>query len=159
MSLPLSLPSPLLPRVWCVVVIVCVFVVCWLPFHVARTLFCLSLNSSVQVYFLSQYLNLVSFVLFYCSAAINPLLYNIMSSRYRDNVRALLRPRTRPLPAPSPSSTHFWPLSMYVCVCVWCHLNGFWEESGAYQEPNPPEYTTVCMCVCSVPSVRLCPKC
>lgn len=107
MSLPLSLPSPLLPRVWCVVVIVCVFVVCWLPFHVARTLFCLSLNSSVQVYFLSQYLNLVSFVLFYCSAAINPLLYNIMSSRYRDNVRALLRPRTRPLPAPSPSSTHF----------------------------------------------------
>ncbi|XP_027007909.1 growth hormone secretagogue receptor type 1-like isoform X1 [Tachysurus fulvidraco] len=89
------------------VVIVCVFVVCWLPFHVARTLFCLSLTSSVQVYFLSQYLNLVSFVLFYCSAAINPLLYNIMSSRYRDNVRALLRPRTRPLPAPSPSSTHF----------------------------------------------------
>ncbi|XP_046725258.1 growth hormone secretagogue receptor type 1-like isoform X1 [Silurus meridionalis] len=89
------------------VVIVCVFVVCWLPFHVARTLFCLSVNSSVQVYFLSQYLNLVSFVLFYCSAAVNPLLYNIMSSRYRDNVRALLRPRTRPLPAPSPSSTHF----------------------------------------------------
>ncbi|KAM9444708.1 growth hormone secretagogue receptor type 1 [Clarias gariepinus] len=89
------------------VVIVCVFVVCWLPFHVARTLFCLSLNSSYQVYFLSQYLNLVSFVLFYCSAAVNPLLYNIMSSRYRDNVRALLRPRTRPLPAPSPSSTHF----------------------------------------------------
>ncbi|XP_062872063.1 growth hormone secretagogue receptor type 1-like [Trichomycterus rosablanca] len=91
------------------VVIVCVFVVCWLPFHVARTLFCLSLDSNVHLYFLSQYLNLVSFVLFYLSAAVNPLLYNLMSSRYRDNVRSLLRPgaRERPLQAPSPSSTHF----------------------------------------------------
>lgn len=32
---------------------------------------------------ISQYCNLVSFVLFYLSAAINPILYNIMSKKYR----------------------------------------------------------------------------
>ncbi|KAI2643806.1 Growth hormone secretagogue receptor type 1 [Labeo rohita] len=57
-------------------------------------------------------------VLFYVSAAVNPLLYNIMSARYRANVLAMLRltvgstdelrhrARTSPLTA-SHSSTHF----------------------------------------------------
>uniref|UniRef100_A0A3B3ILX0 Growth hormone secretagogue receptor type 1 n=1 Tax=Oryzias latipes TaxID=8090 RepID=A0A3B3ILX0_ORYLA len=59
-------------------VIVLAFVLCWLPFHVGRTIFSLSLGS---------YFNLVSSVLFYLSAAINPLLYNLMSARYRLAVR------------------------------------------------------------------------
>lgn len=99
------------------VVIVLVFVLCWLPFHVSRTLFSVS-DSSVSLYYISQYFNLVSLVLFYVSAAVNPLLYNIMSARYRANVLAMLRltvgptdelrhrARTSPLTA-SHSSTHF----------------------------------------------------
>ncbi|KAK5885555.1 hypothetical protein CesoFtcFv8_019254 [Champsocephalus esox] len=153
-------------------VIVLAFVLCWLPFHVGRTMFSLSLgigsdrqethtdthsemnthsdsepfNHSVGIscdaqsedmstdvysntydlynthndtgfnrthtlsdthsyflYHLSQYLNLVSSVLFYLSAAINPLLYNVMSARYRHAVQSLVhthshtpshRPRT-----------------------------------------------------------------
>uniref|UniRef100_A0A3P9JCM0 Growth hormone secretagogue receptor type 1 n=1 Tax=Oryzias latipes TaxID=8090 RepID=A0A3P9JCM0_ORYLA len=63
-------------------VIVLAFVLCWLPFHVGRTIFSLSLGS---------YFNLVSSVLFYLSAAINPLLYNLMSARYRLAVRSLVR--------------------------------------------------------------------
>ncbi|XP_060945885.1 growth hormone secretagogue receptor type 1-like [Limanda limanda] len=62
-------------------VIVLAFVLCWLPFHVGRTIFSLSLSTGI--YYLSQYFNLVSSVLFYLSAAINPLLYNLMSARYR----------------------------------------------------------------------------
>uniref|UniRef100_A0A3Q3MQZ0 Growth hormone secretagogue receptor type 1 n=1 Tax=Mastacembelus armatus TaxID=205130 RepID=A0A3Q3MQZ0_9TELE len=58
-------------------VIVLAFVLCWLPFHVGRTIFSLSL---------STYFNLVSSVLFYLSAAVNPLLYNLMSARYRHAV-------------------------------------------------------------------------
>ncbi|KAI4871533.1 hypothetical protein NFI96_017483 [Prochilodus magdalenae] len=73
------------------VVIVLVFVLCWLPFHVGRTLFSLSPDYSAALYYISQYLNLVSFVLFYLSAAINPLLYNVLSARYRANVRSMLR--------------------------------------------------------------------
>ncbi|XP_076144545.1 growth hormone secretagogue receptor type 1 [Alosa pseudoharengus] len=72
------------------VVIVVAFVLCWLPFHVGRTLFSVSADSSPELYTVSQYLNLVSFVLFYLSAAINPLLYNTMSTRYRACVRSLL---------------------------------------------------------------------
>ncbi|KAF6736906.1 Growth hormone secretagogue receptor type 1, partial [Oryzias melastigma] len=46
---------------------------------------------SYFLYYLSQYFNLVSSVLFYLSAAINPLLYNLMSARYRLAVRSLVR--------------------------------------------------------------------
>ncbi|XP_076842327.1 growth hormone secretagogue receptor type 1-like [Brachyhypopomus gauderio] len=72
------------------VVIVVVFILCWLPFHVGRTLFSVGPDSTPELYYISQYLNLISFVLFYLSAAINPLLYNIMSTRYRVNVCSLL---------------------------------------------------------------------
>ncbi|XP_029993569.1 growth hormone secretagogue receptor type 1-like, partial [Sphaeramia orbicularis] len=45
------------------------------------------------LYYLSQYLNLVSSVLFYLSAAINPLLYNLMSAPYRRAVYSLVHKR------------------------------------------------------------------
>ncbi|XP_066528927.1 growth hormone secretagogue receptor type 1-like [Hoplias malabaricus] len=95
------------------VVIVLVFVLCWLPFHVGRTLFSLTPDPSAALYYVSQYLNLVSFVLFYLSAAINPLLYNFLSARYRANVRSMLQLSPGPVAElrqrahPSFSSTHF----------------------------------------------------
>lgn len=132
--------------------IVLAFVLCWLPFHVGRTIFSLSFgttatdpsaeldgstiddmpdqmdvpvttqtytappssafphyNSTITpypdthlyfLYYLSQYFNLVSSVLFYLSPAINPLLYNVMSGRYRLAVRSLLQQPE------SPGQTH-----------------------------------------------------
>uniref|UniRef100_A0A3Q3K3F9 Growth hormone secretagogue receptor type 1 n=1 Tax=Monopterus albus TaxID=43700 RepID=A0A3Q3K3F9_MONAL len=72
-------------------VIVLAFVLCWLPFHVGRTIFSFSLNpDALFFYYLSQYFNLVSSVLFYLSAAVNPLLYNLMSARYRHAVHSLM---------------------------------------------------------------------
>ncbi|XP_030623439.1 growth hormone secretagogue receptor type 1 [Chanos chanos] len=65
-------------------VVVLAFVLCWLPFHVGRYL--ISKSSEANSPFISkisEYCNLVSFVLFYLSAAINPILYNIMSKKYR----------------------------------------------------------------------------
>uniref|UniRef100_A0A8C4X6R6 Growth hormone secretagogue receptor type 1 n=1 Tax=Erpetoichthys calabaricus TaxID=27687 RepID=A0A8C4X6R6_ERPCA len=65
-------------------VVVFAFVLCWLPFHVGRYLFSKSSEAnSLEMSQMSQYCNLVSFVLFYLSAAINPILYNIMSKKYR----------------------------------------------------------------------------
>ncbi|XP_037113252.1 growth hormone secretagogue receptor type 1-like [Syngnathus acus] len=75
-------------------VIVMAFVLCWLPFHVDRTIFVFSLGTDTHLYFLyylSQYLNLGSSVLYYLSAAVNPFLYNVMSARYRHAVHSLLR--------------------------------------------------------------------
>ncbi|XP_047428093.1 growth hormone secretagogue receptor type 1-like [Mugil cephalus] len=46
------------------------------------------------LYYLSQYFNLVSSVLFYLSAAINPLMYNLMSARYRHAVHSLVHKHT-----------------------------------------------------------------
>ncbi|XP_031735348.1 growth hormone secretagogue receptor type 1-like [Anarrhichthys ocellatus] len=77
-------------------VIVLAFVLCWLPFHVGRTIFSLSMGTGSDVlYYLSQYFNLVSSVLFFLSAAINPLLYNLMSAKYRHAVRSLVRTDTQ----------------------------------------------------------------
>ncbi|XP_074552462.1 growth hormone secretagogue receptor type 1-like [Halichoeres trimaculatus] len=73
-------------------VIVLAFVLCWLPFHVGRTIF--SLSQGTSMYYLSQYFNLVSSVLFYLSAAVNPLLYNLMSTRYRHAVHSLIQARS-----------------------------------------------------------------
>lgn len=53
------------------------------------------IDSQYFLYYLSQYFNLVSSVLFYLSAAINPLLYNLMSERYRHAVHSLMRKHTR----------------------------------------------------------------
>ncbi|TRY95257.1 hypothetical protein DNTS_012196 [Danionella cerebrum] len=65
-------------------VVVLAFVLCWLPFHVGRYLFSKSSEANSPVISqISEYCNLVSFVLFYLSAAINPILYNIMSKKYR----------------------------------------------------------------------------
>lgn len=72
-------------------VVVFAFILCWLPFHVGRYLFSKSFEpGSVEIAQISQYCNLVSFVLFYLSAAINPILYNIMSKKYRVAVFKLL---------------------------------------------------------------------
>ena len=72
-------------------VVVFAFILCWLPFHVGRYLFSKSFEpGSVEIAQISQYCNLVSFVLFYLSAAINPILYNILSKKYRVAVFKLL---------------------------------------------------------------------
>ncbi|KAK9533922.1 hypothetical protein VZT92_009010 [Zoarces viviparus] len=66
------------------VVVVVAFVLCWLPFHVGRYVHFRSLDApSPLLSVLSEYCNLVSVVLFYLSAAINPILYNTMSWKYR----------------------------------------------------------------------------
>ncbi|XP_043999613.1 growth hormone secretagogue receptor a [Gambusia affinis] len=66
------------------VVVVLAFVLCWLPFHVGRYLHFRALDDpSPLLSVLSHYCSLLSVVFFYLSAAINPILYNTMSWKYR----------------------------------------------------------------------------
>ncbi|XP_004714140.3 motilin receptor [Echinops telfairi] len=62
-------------------VVVLAFVLCWLPFHIGRIIY-VNTEDSRNVY-LSQYFNIVALQLFYLSAAINPILYNLISKKYR----------------------------------------------------------------------------
>ncbi|XP_048196547.1 motilin receptor [Perognathus longimembris pacificus] len=61
--------------------VVVAFIVCWLPFHVGRIIY-INTEDSQMMYF-SQYFNIVSLQLFYLSASINPILYNLISKKYR----------------------------------------------------------------------------
>ncbi|XP_041034803.1 growth hormone secretagogue receptor type 1-like [Carcharodon carcharias] len=70
-------------------VIVLVFILCWLPFHIERNLFLL-MEGNAEMYVVSQCLQALTFALFYLSAAINPLLYNLMSAKYRATAGKLL---------------------------------------------------------------------
>uniref|UniRef100_A0A8C8RCX4 Growth hormone secretagogue receptor type 1 n=1 Tax=Pelusios castaneus TaxID=367368 RepID=A0A8C8RCX4_9SAUR len=78
-------------------VVVFAFILCWLPFHVGRYLLSKSFEAgSLEIAVISQYCTLISFVLFYLSAAINPILYNIMSKKYRAAAGRLFGLKTDP---------------------------------------------------------------
>ncbi|MEE6507608.1 hypothetical protein FKM82_027210 [Ascaphus truei] len=74
-------------------VVVVAFVCCWLPFHIGRILFAWAGIGEYALYNLTQYFNLISMVLFYLSASINPMLYNVMSQKYRAALNKILNPR------------------------------------------------------------------
>ncbi|XP_004775322.2 motilin receptor [Mustela putorius furo] len=72
-------------------VVVLAFIVCWLPFHVGRIIY-INTEDSWMMNF-SQYFNIVALQLFYLSASINPILYNLISKKYRAAARNLLLAR------------------------------------------------------------------
>ncbi|XP_061482019.1 motilin receptor [Rhineura floridana] len=63
------------------VVLVLAFVICWLPFHVGRIIYINSNDSWMMLF--SQYFNIFALQLFYLGASINPILYNLISKKYR----------------------------------------------------------------------------
>ncbi|XP_019643910.1 PREDICTED: growth hormone secretagogue receptor type 1-like [Branchiostoma belcheri] len=64
-------------------VIVLTFVILWLPHHVSRVTFNHVRTWTTQLYQVHNIVTLLSFVLFYLSSAVNPIIYNMMSQRFR----------------------------------------------------------------------------
>ncbi|XP_013803756.2 motilin receptor [Apteryx mantelli] len=73
------------------VVVVLAFVVCWLPFHIGRIIFVNTQDTRMMLF--SQYFNIFALQLFYLSASINPILYNLISKKYRAAAYKLLLPQ------------------------------------------------------------------
>ncbi|XP_070533993.1 growth hormone secretagogue receptor type 1-like [Ptychodera flava] len=70
------------------------FAICWFPFHIIRLMPNLNYHSwpkYLRIIY-AKYLYHISLVLFYLSSAINPLLYNLMSRRFRAAFKKTLCP-------------------------------------------------------------------
>ncbi|XP_034028013.1 neurotensin receptor type 1 [Thalassophryne amazonica] len=71
--------------------VVIAFVVCWLPYHARRLMFCYVSEWSDDLYDFYHYFYMLTNVLFYVSSAINPVLYNLVSATYRQTFFSTLR--------------------------------------------------------------------
>ncbi|KAG7472330.1 hypothetical protein MATL_G00107630 [Megalops atlanticus] len=67
------------------------FVVCWLPYHARRLMYCYVTTWTDSLYDFYHYFYMVTNVLFYVSSAINPVLYNLVSANYRQVFFSTLR--------------------------------------------------------------------
>ncbi|XP_010635413.1 LOW QUALITY PROTEIN: motilin receptor [Fukomys damarensis] len=83
-------------------VVVLAFIVCWLPFHIGRIIY-INTEETLMMYF-SQYFNIVALQLFYLSASIKPILYNLISKKYRAAACKLLFTRQSKLRSFCPPS-------------------------------------------------------
>ncbi|NXH15337.1 NMUR1 protein, partial [Bucco capensis] len=90
-------------------VLVVVFGICWAPFHTDRLVWSFISTWTSHMLSMFQYIHIISGVFFYLSSAANPILYNLMSTRFREMFKeAMCHPGHRPLPSrtSSRSATH-----------------------------------------------------
>ncbi|KAM9797509.1 neuromedin-U receptor 1 [Syngnathus typhle] len=71
-------------------VLVVVFGICWAPFHTDRLVWSFITewtDSRMQAF---EYVHILSGVFFYLSSAVNPILYNLMSTRFREMFKEVM---------------------------------------------------------------------
>ncbi|XP_041914111.1 neuromedin-U receptor 1 [Alosa sapidissima] len=76
-------------------VLVVVFGICWAPFHTDRLMWSFIDHWTSDQLNIFQYVHVISGVFFYLSSAINPVLYNLMSSRFREMFKEVVCQRRR----------------------------------------------------------------
>ncbi|XP_010954366.2 neuromedin-U receptor 1 isoform X1 [Camelus bactrianus] len=72
-------------------VLVVVFGICWAPFHIDRLMWSFVSRWTEGLHLAFQYVHVVSGIFFYLGSAANPVLYSLMSSRFRDTFWEALR--------------------------------------------------------------------
>lgn len=72
------------------VVLVVVFTICWAPFHVDRLMWSFITEWTESHLEIFQYVHVISGVFFYLSSAVNPILYNLMSTRFREMFKEVM---------------------------------------------------------------------
>uniref|UniRef100_A0A8C6V1C8 Neuromedin U receptor 3 n=1 Tax=Neogobius melanostomus TaxID=47308 RepID=A0A8C6V1C8_9GOBI len=71
-------------------IVVAVFGLCWAPFHIERLLWSSISHWTDLMHNIYQYVHLLSGVLFYLSSAVNPIIYSLLSTRFRECFRELV---------------------------------------------------------------------
>ncbi|XP_022908055.2 neuropeptides capa receptor-like [Onthophagus taurus] len=69
--------------------VVVAFFVCWAPFHCQRLLYLHAINWEYY-YVANEWMFYITGILYYLSSTLNPILYNVMSARYRKAFRSVL---------------------------------------------------------------------
>ncbi|XP_039597709.1 neuromedin-U receptor 1 [Polypterus senegalus] len=77
-------------------VLVVVFGVCWAPFHTDRLMWSFIDQWTGEWHLIFQYVHIISGVFFYLSSVVNPILYNLMSSRFREMFKEVMCHQWRP---------------------------------------------------------------
>ncbi|MGH0118327.1 UNVERIFIED_CONTAM: hypothetical protein FKN15_048563 [Acipenser sinensis] len=75
-------------KMLCVVVVV--FAICWAPFHTDRLLWSFITQWTDFMHNIFQYVHVISGIFFYLSSAVNPVIYNLLSTRFRERFRELV---------------------------------------------------------------------
>ncbi|XP_036410843.1 neuromedin-U receptor 1-like [Megalops cyprinoides] len=76
-------------------VLVVVFGICWAPFHTDRLVWSFIDDWTGDFPRIFEYIHIISGVFFYLSSAVNPILYNLMSTRFREMFREVTCQRPR----------------------------------------------------------------
>ncbi|XP_060934651.1 neuromedin-U receptor 1 [Limanda limanda] len=71
-------------------VLVVVFAICWAPFHTDRLMWSFIHDWTENHLEIFQYVHIISGVFFYLSSAVNPILYNLMSTRFREMFKEVM---------------------------------------------------------------------
>ncbi|KAF6281071.1 neuromedin U receptor 2 [Rhinolophus ferrumequinum] len=73
-------------------VLVLVFAICWTPFHIDRLFFSFVEEWTESLATVFNLIHVVSGVFFYLSSAVNPIIYNLLSHRFRAAFRNVISP-------------------------------------------------------------------
>ncbi|XP_069811820.1 neuromedin-U receptor 2 [Dendropsophus ebraccatus] len=119
-------------------VLVMVFAICWAPFHVDRLFFSFVVDWTEPLANVFNLIHVISGVFFYLSSAVNPLIYNLLSRRFRSAFRNFLPPLFK----------HWTPkLPVQVLVPQKSTLilaNRIRKDSAEEGSPTFPHRTSVC---------------
>ncbi|KAM8973283.1 neuromedin-U receptor 2 [Pelodytes ibericus] len=119
-------------------VLVMVFAICWAPFHVDRLFFSFVVDWTEPLANVFNLIHVVSGVFFYLSSAVNPIIYNLLSRRFRSAFRNFLPPLFK----------HWTPkLPVQVLAPQKSNLivsNRNRKDSGEEGSPSFPHRTSIC---------------
>ncbi|KAM9315931.1 neuromedin-U receptor 1 [Gastrophryne carolinensis] len=71
-------------------ILVVVFGICWAPFHTERLMWSIIDDWTEEMHQIFSFVHVFSGVFFYISSAVNPILYNLLSTRFREMFKEVM---------------------------------------------------------------------
>ncbi|XP_070273205.1 neuromedin-U receptor 2 [Myotis yumanensis] len=110
-------------------VLVLVFAICWTPFHIERLFFSFVEEWTESLAVVFNLIHVVSGVFFYLSSAVNPIIYNLLSRRFRAAFQSVISPSCKQWhPQHHPKGP---PVQRNIFLTE-CHLMELTEEAGPH---------------------------